>query len=393
MHHTRPSILALAPHGWNDRWLSRQQLMTRLGQRQWPVLYSYGPLSVWQRGSQEWQAAHLLSNTAAQDHVLVDQPGRLFPRWPSHPLWDRFAEKQHALRMGRALDSFGERERILFLFHPRYWPYVEILKPRWVVYHIYDVFSIMDNWSAQMDHYQAQLVQRADLITTSSPGMAENLPGSGPQKGRVLNNGANPHPFVAAEGCVCPADLAQIPSPRIGYIGTVNSKLDLEMVHHVATLQSHWHWVFIGPVMVDAQDARSQEAKALWQKCLALPNVHLLGAKGRDEVPAYVQHMDVNTICYRIRPDDWVIHGYPVKLHEYLATGKPVVAAAQNAVKQFDHVVSIPESPEQWVDALKAAITTGGVGTPEARRQVALSNTWDQRTDTLELWLEEMMRG
>ncbi|MBF0342064.1 MAG: hypothetical protein HQL95_14040, partial [Magnetococcales bacterium] len=43
----KPSILAMAPHPWDNHWLSRQQLLTRLAQRGWPVLYSHGPLNWW----------------------------------------------------------------------------------------------------------------------------------------------------------------------------------------------------------------------------------------------------------------------------------------------------------------------------------------------------------
>ncbi|ABK45800.1 glycosyl transferase, group 1 [Magnetococcus marinus MC-1] len=386
----RPPILALAPHSWHDRWLSRQQLMSRLGGRGWPVTYSYGPLNVWQRESPLWQQAGWLGGVEQVDHVQVDQPGRWFPAWQRYPWWDHVALRLHAQRMQALMGHAQADRQILFLFHPRFWPYVERLQPRYVVYHIYDVFSVMDNWSPQMDHYQQQLVERADLITTSSQGMLEQLPTPGPQKAKLLNNGADPRPFIEADGCPCPADLAMIPGPRIGYVGTVNAKLDLEMILYVASRHPHWHWVFIGPVMLEGEQAK--QAKALWQQCCALDNVHLLGAKPRQAVPAYVQHMDVNTICYRIRPDDWVIHGYPVKLHEYLATGKPVVAAAQSAVKdQFSHVAAIAQHPQQWADALQAALTNGGVGTPQTRRQVALLNTWDQRTSTLENWLLEML--
>ncbi|MEG3638702.1 glycosyltransferase [Magnetococcus sp. PR-3] len=388
----RPSILALAPHSWHDRWLSRQQLMSRLGQRGWPVTYSYGPLNVWQRDTPLWQQAGWFGHIEQTDHVQVDQPGRWFPTWSRYAWWQTWALNTHIARMQQAMGQPDPSQQILFLFHPSFWPYVERLNPRHVVYHIYDVFSIMDSWNPQLEAYQQQLVERADLITTSSQGMLEQLPDPGPGKAKLLNNGADPYPFIQADGCPCPDDLAAIPGPRIGYVGTVNSKLDLEMILYVASRYSRWQWVFIGPVMLNGQSQRDQQARHLWAQCCALDNVHLLGAKTRQDVPAYVQHMDVNTICYRIRPDDWVVHGYPVKLHEYLATGKPVVAAAQHAVaNQFSHVAAIAHDPQQWADAIEAALTTGGVGTPQTRRDVATQNTWDQRTSTLEEWLLDLL--
>ncbi|MBF0142370.1 MAG: hypothetical protein HQL59_02795 [Magnetococcales bacterium] len=392
----RPVIIAFAPHSWEDRWLSRQQLLSRLGRRGWPVIYSHGPLSLWDRGKPLWDNAPWIGNLAETDGIRVDRPGRLPPAWPSHPLWDRLAHRLHGERLRRAT---GDGKILLFLFHPAFWPYTEILRPAHVVYHVYDVHSAMVNWNPRWSAWEAALVERADLITTSSEGMARTLPGAGPIKARVLHNGADSRRFLAARDSPCPEDLAAIPHPRIGYIGTVNAKIDLGMILTLSTRRPEWHWVFIGPVMLTGERERELGVLALWEKLRQRKNIHLLGSRPREAVPAYVQHMDVNTICYRIadtaagEADDWVVHGYPVKLHESLATGRPLVAAAQESVKNhFSHVARIATTTGEWENALVEALERGGVGTPELRRAVALQNTWDERVDRLENWLLELGR-
>ncbi|MEO5364855.1 MAG: glycosyltransferase [Magnetococcus sp. WYHC-3] len=389
MNPQRP-IIAFAPHDWDDRWLSRQQLLSRLAARGWPVLYTRGALHLWERGSPRWRAASWRGDVQQADGVLLDRPGRWPPRRPSFPRWDLPACRWHGRRLLKALGC-TDHDWIAMLFHPQFQPYVTALNPRRVHYHVYDHFAGMDDWTPQLENWQRALVARADTLSAAAPGMAAGLPAPGPARARLLYNGADAARFAAAVDSPEPTDLAAIPRPRLGYVGTINAKIDLPMIEQVAAHRPDWHWVFIGPVRLDGEHPRDLAARHLWERVVQRPNIHVLGARLREEVPAYVAHMDVNTICYRVRgADDWVVHGYPVKLHECLASGRPVVAAPQDAVcRLFSHVVAIAHTPEAWEAALAAALEGGGVATAEQRRQVALANTWDSRVDLLESWLSQ----
>ncbi|MBF0181247.1 MAG: glycosyltransferase [Magnetococcales bacterium] len=387
---TPPPILAFAPHPWDNHWLSRQQLLTRLAQRGWPVLYSHGPLHWWKRATPIWRKAPLLGQVEPREcGVLVDRPGRFPALWPKWPAWDRAAT---ALSVARLLHALPDRHgpRIAMLFHPMFEPYLEWLRPTWTLYHVYDVYRLMDDWSPDKSAMEERLVAKADLITASSPGMARALPGLGAQRARLLPNGADARRFAQA-AADCPADLANIPFPRIGYVGNINSKVDLEMIDHVAERHPEWHWVFLGPVYMNGDREREVTARARWERLQQRPNIHYLGLKSREETPACVAHMTVNTICYKIAADDWVVHGYPTKLHEYLATGLPVVAAPQEAILAFGDVVAIASTHQEWLAALADAIAGNGAGTPITRRERALANTWDSRVDLLEAWLLELI--
>lgn len=385
----RPPLIALAPHAWQDRWLSRQHLLSRLAALGWPVLYSFGPLTVWERHTPLWRQAPWRGRFVASDGVWLDQPGRWPPDWPGRPWWHEFALDRHAARLR---GFFAGQPTVAVLFHPRFWPYVARLRPARVVYHVYDVFSLMEEWRPRDAVWERELVERADLITTSSPDMAAWLPGSGPARARVLENGGDVGRCMAAAGAPCPVDLAAIPHPRIGYAGTLNAKVDFAMVREVAGRRPDWHWIFMGPVLFSPDRPRDRQAQILWQQCLALPNVHYLGRKERLAVPAYLHHLDVHAICYRIAADDWVVHGYPVKFHECLATGRPVVAAPQSVLRQkFSHVTALAASPAEWLAALGSAMAGDGVGSESLRRQVALANGWEARAATLDGWLREMV--
>ncbi|NGZ06459.1 MAG: glycosyltransferase family 1 protein [Magnetococcales bacterium] len=393
-HH--PQILAFAPHPWDNHWLSRQQLLSRLAQRGWPVIYSHGPMHWWSRHTESWQRAPWLGRLETRESgVRVDRPGRWPCLWDRSSFWNQRVLAMHAARLLRSSQTPGTT--VAMLFHPQFEPLLEWLRPDWVVYHVYDVYRLMDHWSPAKSAMEERLVTRADLITASSPGMARHLPAGGHLKARLLPNGADAHRFANADHAPCPQDLAAIPTPRIGYVGNINPKIDLDMVTMIAIRHPEWHWVFMGPIYMNGTQDRERLARQAWERLLHLPNIHFLGLKGRDEIPAYVVHMDVNVICYKIArieqgaPDDWVVHGYPTKLHEYLATGRPVVAAPQEALREFADVMQIASDTDAWENALKQAIAGHGVGTPATRRARALENSWDRRVDQLENWLQTLI--
>lgn len=377
-----PSIVALAPNEWHDTWMNRQHLLTRLAARGWPVLYSTGCLSTWDRGSPRWRASRWWHRAEQSDGVLVDDPGRLACRWPRARAYDRQILAAYCRRL-RSLAGWQEPEvaRIAYLFHPSYYPYLEHLEPDLVVYHVYDLHRAMGRSRADLAGSEGQLVSRCDLLTVVNPEIARALPEPGPTKAVVLGNGVDLALFDGGR-TEEPEDLAAIPRPRIGYTGNINPKLDWETIEFVARRRPDWHWVFVGQLR--SQEFPRAEIARAWEACRRYPNVHFLGRKAREAVPAYVHNLDVCTICYRVGDDDWVRYGYPLKLHEYLACGKPTVATDLPAVREFQPPVRIALNPEDWLAALGEALADDDPGAVSVRREVARRNSWDSRVDQLE---------
>ena len=114
------------------------------------------------------------------------------------------------------------------------------------------------------------------------------------------------------------------------------------------------------------------------------PNVHLLGRRPYEDMPAYVAHMDVNAIWNRVGEGLWTEGTFPLKLHEYLAAGPPVVISDIPALRQFADVVRIARDADEWERALLEAIAQPASAGLDARREVARHNTWDRRATELE---------
>lgn len=386
----RLPIFAFAPDEWPGRRLNRQHILSRLAARGWPVVYSTGALSVWDRGGSQWAEAGWLGRFEEMEGVRVDRPGRLPPRWQRHAGWDRLVIRSHARRLESEMGGSASGG-ICYVFHPDYWPYVECMRPRFVVYHAYDAYDVMPDWSPQLAGWRDRMLRRADLRVATFQGIARFYPEDLRGTVRELPNGVD-EIFVDVEA-PCPPDLAQIPRPRIGYVGAVNPKVNFELLIGIAAQRPDWHWVVLGKSDLETEAAAGPHVESMraWHAFRALPNVHYLGARPFREVPAYVAHMDVNTVCYRTGADGWWSFGSPNKLHEQLASGKPVVASPIETIRPFADVVQLADTPAEWLEALDCAVAGRGMGTPEQRRAIARQNTWDRRVDLLEGWLFEML--
>ncbi len=333
----------------------------------------------------------MFGSSAKQDNVLLDQPGRLLPRWQKHPLWDRLAIRRHARRLLKELHLQSDHH-ITHIFHPAYWPYVEALGSKFVVYHKYDAFQTAPGWTNELSSHEDALVDRADLVITATTNAIS--PRHRKKPFLELTNGVNYEAFRNGYKKPCPEDLARVPYPRIGYTGNVTPKVDLGLIARLAAKRPDWNWVFVGIVALpkEAQDNLTARAKIELDTCRSLPNIYFLGDKAYSELPAYISHMDVNCMCYRFTKGWWNSGGYPLKLHEYLAAGKPIVSVQLAHLKNLANVLAMASNDNDWLTALEHALLDDGIGSVKERRSVARNHDWTLIVNRLEESLFSMLQ-
>jgi glycosyltransferase involved in cell wall biosynthesis len=389
-----PQIFGFASNEWHTPWwMARQHLFTRLAERGWPVVYSTGPQSIWERHTEKWRRGSLLHgfDTVVTDggtRVLVDRPGKCLPLRKHGGAWHNFVVNGHARHLVKGSVPDRSRKRIAYLWHPRFWPYVDLVKADYVVFHIHDAWD-PNTWPSVHRQNLSQLAGRADLIITTAENMSRDLPGIGQGRARVLPHGVDFEAVKAGALDACPADLAAIPHPRIGYTGRVNLKLDLPEIVKAATMRPEWHWVFVGATGIGTTYSfeGKPSIKTDWERLNQMPNVHFLGVKERHEIPAYLNNFDILSLPFN---SSYV--GFPTKLLEYFACGKPIVSWNGENVRALSHVIDIADGAENWVAAIDRSLRGHPKGTPQQRNEIARAGDWNSRTDTLEGWLKEISR-
>jgi glycosyltransferase involved in cell wall biosynthesis len=220
-----------------------------------------------------------------------------------------------------------------------------------------------------IDAHEARLISRVDQVFVHSFALLEKKGNLNPQT-MLIPNGVNYRAFATPHSE--PADLQPIPHPRIGYVGRIKQQLDLALLTQLAQRHQEWSFVLVGP-----QDGIGDRAGVL-QQLAQLPNVYLLGGKSISVLPAYTQYLDVCMLCYEINGYTKFI--YPLKLHEYLASGRPVVGSPIPSLQDFAHIIRLASTTDEWSQAIQDSLSPAACSAEqvEVRRRVARRHDWDR---------------
>ncbi len=298
--------------------------------------------------------------------------------------------RKEAARMGALadrIDEFMEREAIrnyvLWYYTPMAVPVSRQLDPVAVVYDCMDELSLFKRAPRHVLEYEAELFDRADVVFTGGRSLYEAKRG----------HHANVHPFPssvdvahfarARDPLADPADQAAIPHPRLGYFGVIDERMDMQLVQAIASRRPDWSIVLVGPL---AKITRRSVARA--------PNIHYLGKKSYDELPAYLAGWDVALLPFAHNEATRFIS--PTKTPEYLAAGKPVVSTS---VRDVVHpygvrgLVRIADSADEYLAAVEDALAEEP-GPRVRRADLFLERlSWDRTWAAMDELVQETVRS
>jgi glycosyltransferase involved in cell wall biosynthesis len=221
---------------------------------------------------------------------------------------------------------------------------------------------------------EESMASEADAIFVTSRELYKRLSPLSPGKTHCMTNVADfAHFSKARRPGPIPGDLASIPRPRIGFIGTLSGyKLDVDLIVEVVNREPHWHWVFVGPL------GTGESASLL--KELEKPNVHLMGLRDYLTLPDYLRGMDVTVIPCKL--NEYTRSMFPMKFFEYLAAGKPVVTTPLDALVEYSEVCEVADSPEDFLEAIRCILASARPDEGAGIR-VAKEHTWETRLDAM----------
>lgn len=360
-------IVALVPDSWNSYSTTRHHMLERLANR-FEV--------VWVEPALDWRE-HWLHRARAEGpataallqqahaHIQVLPPSRWLPQVYRPAALRRWLCCQRVLQACRLLRKRGVKRLALYLWRPEFAEAMALKGFDFRIYHIDDDYSFATT-EQPISEVEARLIRDVDQVIVHSPRLQRKKGGLNPNTA-LVPNGVD---FRAFAGVQAEApELRVVPHPRIGYVGVIKKQLDLALLLEVARRRPQWSFVFVGPV------GHLGEKAALWQALSALPNVHALGARPARELPAYAQHFDVGQMCYDV--NDYTNSIFPLKLNEYLASGRPAVSSRIESVLPFAEVVALADGADGWEAALQAALAPESNTAAAVARRQAVAQGYD----------------
>ena len=238
------------------------------------------------------------------------------------------------------LDRLDMREPIVVATVPNASEYPELLSGRKLIYYCVDDFSLWPGLEADVVcDMEAQLIERSDSIIAVSDTLYHRLVKSGKQT-YLLTHGVDLEMFSTAVESELPL-LKEIPKPRVGFFGLIDGRMNWDLLIPLASRMPEISFVFAGPVDVTAG---------------ALPrirNFHYIGKINYRELPRFIAGLGVLMLPYRTGELSEAIS--PLKLKEYIATGKQVVSTPIAEARRWSNLVCNAATVSEWVAVLSGA--------------------------------------
>ena len=165
-------------------------------------------------------------------------------------------------------------------------------------------------------------------------------------------------------------ELSKKTTPIIGYLGSIDERLDYDLLEKLIRDTPQYHYVFVGRVTTDA----------IQKRLLALPNVFLIGPQPPSVLPSWVHQFDVCLIPFL--QNDFTAGIYPLKANEYLAAGKAVIATPFADLSDFDAVIQMANNAADFQRIIAENLAENGQYAPQ-RRQFAAQNAWTARAEDM----------
>lgn len=237
-----------------------------------------------------------------------------------------------------------------------------------VVYYCVDDHAEFSGYNKeQVLNDEEDLCRRADLVVTTSLALQEAKKHLNPNT-ILVPHGVDYEHFAQAvsNDLAVPKDIADIGHPRLGFFGLIRDWVDLGLLGEVARRRPDWHIVLLGDSTVDLSVYKN------------LSNMHFLGRKPYEELPAYCRQFDVGLIPFQVNELTRAVN--PIKLREYLAAGLPVVSTPMPEVEQYNQLISIADSADAFMTAVEAALADDPTHQKTKARTLAMrGETWSEK--------------
>lgn len=267
--------------------------------------------------------------------------------------------------------------RIIFWGAENWWQLERFVPHEIFVHDSIDPCFVEEHVAAFVER-ETPLIRKASVVFCTAEMLLREAKKINPQSFLVPNACAEDDFASSSEDVVSPSYSKEYPSPVVGYIGSIDSRLDLATLVHAATYLPEYSFVFAGPV--------TPEQEAPLQPLRSLPNVFFVGPKFGREAKALTHTFDVGLIPFLPGRAGDALN--PVKMYTYLAAGISVVTTWIHECVQHRNWVHATRTPEEFTAAIQQG---AGIGTKGSLRLIefARHNTWKHRaSEVMEIFAQ-----
>ncbi len=290
-----------------------------------------------------------------KDVLVCTPPLELIPSsWGFGRLKDTWSIRTLRTLIERLLGPRWREETVLYVSSggiPQSYNVIRGLRPKYVIFDILD-----DNLNfpgtthpEDVENKFVYILQSATLITAVSHFLLDRLRNDYGTTAHYLPNGVDFERFAYRPAYGAPIqELSSLERPLFGFAGTLTSWIDFGLLLATAQRLERGTLVLVGPIIHSAVPA------PILRVLHNHPRVAFLGPRPYEQIPHFLHQFDVLLL-----PRNYKSHSLasdPLKLYEYMATGRPIVATAIPSVTRFRDLIYVCETWEDFFSSLRRAL-------------------------------------
>lgn len=230
--------------------------------------------------------------------------------------------------------------------------YIGAFKPKVVIYDRVDEFS-------EWEQYEPDMLRQSHIVFTTSEVLFEKTL---KLHNRVykINNACDPKHFNPSKAPK--VVFGNITPPIVCFIGALGTWVDTDILKQIT---GKYKLLIVGPKFGNNPP----------------PGAFYMDMVDYNDLPKFYNSIDIGIIpfldCQVSRAAN------PIKMYEYLAMGKPVVATDLPDTKIYPDFVNVVKKGESFVDVIGKVLENDSVVQAQARREFALKNSWEKRYEQM----------
>lgn len=384
------NVICLSNQLWDSpSWTNKHHVMSRLSSAGHKVVFVDPPINtgnvfLTQIKRKLWNLPRLLTR-----QKLVNSNLKVFTPLNPIPFYGT-TSKWHVSKINKIARGFFNKKvkTVLWVYHVEtagLKNYLDSLNYDFLVYDCvdnYEAFPQYDTPSKKqfIRNQESYLTQKADVVFATAPGLVEKLSRIKSANVFFMPNTGDYEKFknIKMLKDSLPGELLNISRPIIGFTGSLDEyKFDIDLLKKLAATYQNYNFVLIGQIALKDKDADLNTLGLSEFK-----NVHFLGVKPYSIIQNYFAGFDAYIIPYQL--NDYTVGGcFPVKFHDALAGGLPVIVTNMPAYYPFKDVCYISDSHEDFIKNLKIALEEDSREKYLLRQKVAKENTWESKVEKM----------
>lgn len=266
----------------------------------------------------------------------------------------------------KILNKINAKKVVFIITAPNACDFIGEFGEEKVVYYCVDDFSEWPGLKKSLvKSMQDELIEKSDVLIAASENLSQMLGARG-KPVHLLTHGVDLNHFSRELREEHPL-LRGIPGPRVGYFGLFDDRNDKKLIEDLACQMPEVSFVITGNVETDVSSLKARG------------NVYFTGAISYAELPAMARGWDMCMLPYKL--NDFTDSIQPLKLKEYLATGKPVLSTPIKEALRLKEYILVGETVQSWEKQIRGHINGGVPEGQSARKNFLQEESWGKKAE------------